>query len=163
MKDRKRTTYLSRVESNYFSRKWYSRSVTLFCNLLFTGQWMRKAQIVRCLVVEISEGGATVRIGKAQIPDHLYLVIGRFDVLVGSIIVHRDPGHLHLCFLKELSPGFVNRLARMTSPFATLESLDPTTISARENVQPMLPSMSPAPYGAQERSIGRNNRHPKRA
>ena len=102
MKDRKRTTYLSRVESNYFSRKWYSRSVTLFCNLLFTGQWMRKAQI----------------------PDHLYLVIGHVDVLVGSIIVHRDPGHLHLCFLKELSPGFVNRLARMTSPFATLESLD---------------------------------------
>ena len=117
MKHTKRTTYLSRVQSEFFSRKWYCRSVTLFCNLLFTGQWMRKAQIVRCLVVEISEGGATVRIGKSQVPDHLYLVIGRFDILVGSIVVQRDPGHLHICFLKELRPDVVNRLARMTSPF----------------------------------------------
>lgn len=92
MKPTKRTTYLSRVESDYFSRKWYRRSVTLFCNLLFTGKWMRKTQITRCIIVEISEGGATVRIGKSEIPDNLYLVLGRFDVVVGSIVVQRDPG-----------------------------------------------------------------------
>lgn len=125
MKATKRTTYLSRVESDYFSRQWSHRSVTLFCNLLFTGKWMRKAQIVRCLVVEISEGGATVRIGKSLIPDHTYLVFGKFDVVVGSIVVQRDPGHLHLCFVKPLRPDFVNRLAHVNSPFATLERLDP--------------------------------------
>lgn len=162
MKSTKRTTYLSRVQSDYFSRKWYRRSVTLFCNLLFTGQWMRKAQIVRCLVVEISEGGATVRIGKSQVPDHLYLVIGSFDVLVGSIVVQRDPGHLHLCFLKELKPDFVNRLARMTSPFATLESLGTRTISGNENVQPMLRPMPSPPYGAQERGLGHTTKLSKR-
>ncbi|MBW0368007.1 hypothetical protein [Ensifer adhaerens] len=128
MKPTKRTTYLSRVESEYFSSKWYRRSVTLFCNLLFTGKWMRKAQIVRCLVVEISEGGATVRIGKSLVPDHAYLVFGRFDVVIGSIVVQRDPGHLHLCFVKQLRPDFVNRLARMSSPFSTLESLNLETI-----------------------------------
>ena len=162
MKHSKRTTYLSRVQSDYFSRKWYCRSVTLFCNLLFTGQWMRKAQIIRCLVVEISEGGATVRIGKSQVPDHVYLVIGSFDVLVGSIVVQRDPGHLHLCFLKELRPDFVNRLARMTSPFATLESLGIRTISAGEKEQPKLRPMPPAPYGAREGRMGQTIRHPKR-
>ena len=120
MKHTKRTTYLSRVQSDYFSRKWYRRDVSLFCNLLFTGQWMRKAQIIRCLVVEISEGGATLRIGKSQTPDHLYLVIGQFDVFVGSIVVQREPGHLQLCFLKELRPDFVNRLARLTSSFVDL-------------------------------------------
>jgi hypothetical protein len=162
VKATKRTTYLSRVESDYFSRKWYCRSVTLFCNLLFTGQWMRKAQIVRCLVIEISEGGATVRVGKSQVPDHLYLVIGSFDVLVGSIVVQRQPGHLHLCFLKQLRPDFVNRLARMTSPFATLESLGATTISAGDNVQPTLRPMPPAPYGARKGRMGQTTRHPKR-
>lgn len=128
VKTTKRTTYLSRVESDYFSRQWCRRSVTLFCNLLFTGKWMRKTQIVRCLVVEISEGEATVRIGKSLIPDHAYLVFGKFDVVVGSIVVQRDPGHLHLCFVKQLRPDFVNRLAHMSSPFATLESLNPRTI-----------------------------------
>lgn len=161
MKHTKRTTYLSRVQSEFFSRKWYCRSVTLFCNLLFTGQWMRKAQIVRCLVVEISEGGATVRIGKSQVPDHLYLVIGRFDILVGSIVVQRDPGHLHICFLKELRPDVVNRLARMTSPFATLESLGRSTISGLENVQPTLPPEPAAPRGADERRMGQANKHLK--
>ncbi|GAA4162807.1 hypothetical protein [Shinella granuli] len=53
---------------------------------------MRKTQIIRCLIIELSEGGATVRIGKSQIPDHLYLVIGSFDVVIGSIVVQRDPG-----------------------------------------------------------------------
>lgn len=158
----KRTTYLSRVQSDYFSRKWYCRSVTLFCNLLFTGQWMRKAQIVRCLVVEISEGGATVRIGKSQIPDHLYLVIGSFDVLIGSIVVRRDAGHLQLCFLKELKPDFVNRLARLRSPFATLESLSRAPISAGEDMQPKLRPMPPAPRGAREADMGQPTRHPKR-
>ncbi|SOC47016.1 hypothetical protein SAMN05892877_12615 [Rhizobium subbaraonis] len=162
MKATKRTTYLNRVESDYFSRKWYSRSVTLFCNLLFTGKWMRQTQIVRCLVVEISEGGATVRIGKSQIPDHAYLVFGRFDVVVGSIVVQRDPGHLHLCFVKELRPDFVNRLARMSSPFSTLESLSRRTISVSENVQPMLRPMPSPPYGAQERGLGHSTKHSKR-
>ncbi len=162
MKHTKRTTYLSRVQSDYCSRKWYCRSVTLFCNLLYTGQWMRRAQIIRCLVVEISEGGATVRIGKAQIPDHLYLVIGRFDVLVGCIVVQRDPGHLQLCFLKELKPDFVNRLSRMTSPFATLESLGRAPISEGEDMQPKLRPMLPAPPGAREERMGHPTRHPKR-
>jgi hypothetical protein len=162
MKPAKRTTYLSRVESDYFSRKWYRRSVTLFCNLLFTGKWMRKAQIIRCLIIEISEGGAAVRIGKSQVPDHLYLVIGSFDVVVGSIVVQRDPGLLHLCFVKQLRPDFVNRLARMNSPFSTLESLIPKTISVSENVQPTLRPMPPAPYGAQERGLGQTSKHSKR-
>lgn len=161
MKHNKRKTYLSRVQSDYFSRKWYCRDVTLFCNLMFTGQWMRKAQIVRCIVVEISEGGATVRIGKTQVPDHLYLVIGRFDILVGSIVVQREPGHLHLCFLKELKPDFVNRLARMTSPFATLESLGRSTISGPENTQPMLRPAPAAPRGADDRRMGQTTRHSK--
>jgi hypothetical protein len=162
VKATKRTTYLSRVQSEYFSRKWYQRSVTLFCNLLFTGKWMRKAQIVRCLIVEISEGGATVRIGKSLIPDHVYLVFGRFDVVVGSIVVQRDPGHLHLCFMKQLRPDFVNRLARMNSPSSALESLSPTTISESEHVQPMLRPMPSPPYGAQERGLGHPTRHSKR-
>lgn len=161
MKSTKRTTYLSRVESEYFSRKWYRRSVTLFCNLLFPGKWMRKAQIIRCLIVEISEGGATVRIGKSQVPDHIYLVFGRFDVVVGSVVIQRDPGLLHLCFVKQLRPDFVNRLARINSPFATLESLGPRTISANENVQPMLPPISSQPAGAQQGGLGRTPRHSK--
>ncbi|GAA4164362.1 hypothetical protein [Shinella granuli] len=162
MKPTKRTTYLSRVESDYFGRKWYRRSVMLFCNLLFPGRWMRKTQIIRCLIIELSEGGATVRIGKSQIPDHLYLVIGSFDVVIGSIVVQRDPGVLHLCFLKELRPAFVNRLARMESPFSTLESLSPTTISASNNVQPALRPVLPAPYDARDGSMGQNTRYPKR-
>lgn len=163
MKHTNRTTYLSRVQSDYCSRKWYCRSVTLFCNLLYTGQWMRGAQIIRCLVVEISEGGATVRIGKAQVPDHLYLVIGRFDVLVGCTVVQRNPGLLQLCFLKELTPDFVNRLSRMTSPFATLESLGRVPISAGQAMQPKLGPMLPAPHGAREARMGRHpTRHPKR-
>jgi hypothetical protein len=158
----KRTTYLSRVESDYFSRKWYRRSVTLFCNLLFAGKWMRKAQVIQCLIVEISEGGATVRIGKSQVPDHLYLIFGRFDVVVGSIVVQRDPGFLHICFVKQLRPDFVNRLARMNSPFSTLESLNPGTISASDNVQPKLRPMPPQPYGAQEGGLGQTNKQSKR-
>jgi hypothetical protein len=158
----KRTTYLSRVQSDYFSRKWYCRSVTLFCNLLFTGQWMRRAQIIRCLVVEISEGGATVRIGRSQIPDHLYLVIGSFDVLIGSIVVRRDAGHLQLCFLKELRPDFVNRLARLTSPFATLESLSRAPISTADETQLKLRPMPPELHSVREGRMGQTTRHPKR-
>lgn len=145
MKDTKRTTYLSRVESDYFSRKWYRRDVSLFCNLLFTGKWMRKAQIMSCLIVEISEGGATLRIGKSQAPDHLYLVIGQFDVVVGSIVIQREPGLLHLCFVKQLRPDFVNRLARLSSAFSTLESHCPMTISSIGYVQPTLRSIPAAP------------------
>jgi hypothetical protein len=161
MKPKKRSTYLSRVESEYFSRKWYRRSVTLFCNLLFTGQWMRDTRILRCLIVEISEGGATVRIGNSQVPDHLYLVLGRFDVVVGSIVVQRDPGYLHLCFVRELKPAFVNRLARMTSPFATLESLTPKTILESANVQPAGRPAPPAPYNAPEGSRGQTSKYSK--
>ncbi|CAN7500147.1 hypothetical protein [Neorhizobium sp. LjRoot104] len=161
MKPAKRTTYLSRVESEYFSRNWYRRSVTLFCNLLFTGKWMRKAQIVRCLIVEISEGGATVRIEKSQVPDHLYLVFGRFDLVIGSIVVQRDPGFLHLCFVKQLRPEFVNRLARKSSPFSTLESHSPATISTSENVQPTL-RPPPPPYGAREGGLGQTTKLSKR-
>jgi hypothetical protein len=160
VKPTKRTTYLSRVESDYFSRKWYRRGVTLFCNLLFTGKWMRKAQIIRCLLLEISEGGATVRTGRSQVPDHIYLVFGRFDVVVGSVVIQRDPGLLHLCFVKQLRPDFVNRLARLSSPFSTLESLSPMTISAGENVQPTLRPMPAAP-SAQLVRPGRTLKHPK--
>jgi hypothetical protein len=162
VKSTKRTTYLSRVESDYFSRKWYRRSVTLFCNLLFTGKWMRKAQIIRCLIIELSEGGAAVRIGKSQVPDHLYLVIGSFDVVVGSIVVQRDPGLLHLCFVRQLKPEFVNRLARMSSPFSTLESLTPKTISVSETVQPTQRPMPSPPDGAQQGGLGRTTEHSKR-
>ncbi|KSV66167.1 hypothetical protein N185_32910 [Sinorhizobium sp. GW3] len=123
---------------------------------------MRKMQIVRCLVVEISEGGATVRIGKSLIPDHVYVVFGKFDVVVGSIVVHRDPGILHLCFVKQLRPDFVNRLARMSSPFSTLESLSPRTISVSENVQPLLRPMPSPLYGAKEKGLGHPTKHSKR-
>lgn len=157
MKSTKRTTYLSRVESDHFSRKWYCRSVTLFCNLLFTGQGMRKMQVMRCLVFELSEGGAAVRIGKAQLPDNLYLVIGKSDVVIGSVVVQREPGILHLCFVKQLKPAFVNRLARMTSPFATLESLGPNTISGGENAPPITRPPAPARGGALEDSAGQTN------
>jgi hypothetical protein len=78
-----------------------------------------------CLVLEISESGVTGRAEMSQVPDHLYLILSRFDVVVGSIVVQRDRGLLHLCFVKKLKPDSVNRLARMTSPFFTLESLDP--------------------------------------
>jgi hypothetical protein len=160
VKPTKRTTYLNRVESDYFSRKWYRRNVTLFCNLLFTGQWMRKMQVVRCLVLEISEGGAAVRIGRSQVPDHLYLVFGRFDVVIGGIVVQRDPGLLHLCFVKQLRPDFVNRLARLSSPFSTLESLGPATISSSENMPPKL-RPPPPPQGTQENGLGRTTKQPK--
>jgi hypothetical protein len=157
-----KTTYLSRVQSDYFSRKWCCRSVTLFCNLLFTRQWMRKAQIVRCMVVEMSEGGATVRIGKSQVPNHVYLVIGKFDVLIRSIVVERNSGHRQLCFLKELQPDFVNRLARLTSPFSTLESLAASPISATEEKQAKLRPMPADPRNVRERRTGKTTRHPKK-
>ncbi|MBB5662718.1 hypothetical protein GGI64_000160 [Rhizobium leguminosarum] len=95
-------------------------------------------------------------------PDHLYLVLGRFDMVVGSIVVQREPGLLHLCFVKPLSPDVVNRLARMSYPFSTLESLSPRTISARESVQPTLRPMPPPPHGAQEGGLGQNTKHSKR-
>ncbi|MGZ2381577.1 hypothetical protein HB775_02520 [Rhizobium leguminosarum bv. trifolii] len=135
MKPPKKTTYLTRVESDFYSRKCYRRNISLFCTLLFTGKWMRGARVVRCLVTEISEGGATVLAEKAQVPDHLYLVFGRFDVVVGSIVVERDRGVLQLSFVRQLKPDFVNRLARMASPFSSLESLNPKTISDGENVK----------------------------
>lgn len=113
----KRSTYLSRVESSYFSRKWYRREVRLFCSLLFTARWMRQAQIQRCLMTDISEGGASLRVGKSQVPDHVYLVLGSFDYVIGSVVVDRQGGTLHVCFVKELTPYFVNRLSRMRSPF----------------------------------------------
>ena len=162
MKSTKRSTYLNRVESHYFSRKWYRRSVELFCNLLFTAEGLRKAQIVRCLILEISEGGATVRIGKSEVPDQIYLVFGRFDVAVGSVVVQRDPGLLHLCFVKELKPDFVNRLARMTSPFATLESLGPRTILASENMQPPLHPTLSSPDGVQQGGLDRTTKYSKK-
>lgn len=162
MKSNIRKTYLSRVQSDYFTRKWYRRSVTLFCTLLFAAKWMRKAQTIRCLVLEISEGGATVRIGKAEIPNFVYLVFGRFDVVVGSIVVQRDPGHLHLCFLKQLRPDFVNRLSRVTSPFATLESLDPITISGGENTQRALRPKPPSSYGDRSGGLGQPTKHSRK-
>jgi hypothetical protein len=161
MKPTKRTNYLNRIGSDQLTPKFYSRAVTLFCTLLFTGQWMRKTQNMRCLVFEISEGGASVRVGKAQVPDHLYFVIGKFDVVVGSIVIEREPGILHLRFVKQLKPDFVNQLARMTSPFATLESLSPRTISASENVQPTLRPMPSPPDGAQQGGLVRTTEHSK--
>ena len=160
MKSTKRTTYLTRVESDFYSRKWYRRSVMLFCNLLFTGKWMRGARTIRCLILEISEGGATIRAEKSQVPDHLYLIFGRFDVVVGSIVVQRDRGLLHLCFVKQLRPDFVNRLARMTSPFSTLESLNPKAISGGENLRTAPPMLS-APNGAQQGSTDQTSKHSK--
>lgn len=124
----KRSTYLSRVESSYFSRKWYRREVRLFCSLLFTTKWMRQAQIQRCLMTDISEGGASLRIGKSKVPDHIYLVLGSFDYVIGGVVVDRQGGTLHVSFVKELTPSFVNRLSRLRSPFATLESLTSKSI-----------------------------------
>ena len=147
MKSGKRSTYLSRVESNYFSRKWYRREVTLFCNLLFTAQWMRKAQLHRCLITEISEGGASLRIGKAVVPDHVYLVLGQFDFLIGSVVVGRDSGNVHLCFVKEQTPGFINRMSRLSSPFATLESLTGKTIFPNKQHAQLKPEMPPFSRG----------------
>lgn len=162
MQSPKRTTYLNRVESEYSARQWYRRDVTLLCNLLFTGKWMRKSRVIRCLVVDISEGGATVRIGKSQVPDHVYLVFGRFDVVVGSMVVERTPGAVHLCFVKQLSPRFVNRLARMTSPFSTLESLSPMTISASENPASTLNPSPPPPDDGRKAGMGQPSDSSKR-
>jgi hypothetical protein len=114
----------------------------LVCNLLFTGKWMRGARTIRCVVIEISEGGATVRAETSQVPDNLYLIFGRFDVVVGSIVVQRDRGLLHLCFVKQLKPDFVNQLARLTSPFSTLESLNPKAVSGGENLRTVSDAMS---------------------
>lgn len=158
MKSAKKTTYLSRVESGYFSQKWYRRSVSIFGNLLFTGKWMRKAQIIRCLIVEISEGGAVVRVGKSVVPDHAYLVLGRFDVVIGSVVVRREPGAVHLCFVKQLPTDLINRLARLSSPFSTLESLSPMTISEHVNAKPRL-SRTPAPPDRQTAKSRHASKH----
>lgn len=162
VKSAKRTTYLSRVESDSFSKKWHNRRVTLFCNLLFSGKGIRKPRIMRCFITEISEGGAVARIEKTQIPDHLYLVIGSFDVLIGCSVVRRDPGIVHLRFLKELKSNFVDRLALMDSAYATLESLSPGTISAAEYEQPKLRPLPPAPNDVREGSLGHDTRYPKK-
>lgn len=138
MKPRKRSTYLSRVQSNYYSRKWYRREVRLVCNLLFTTKGIRKPQLHRCLITEISEGGALLQVGKLAVPDHLYLVLGKFDFFIGSVVIERNRGSLHLCFVKELAPLFVNRLSRLTSPFATLESMRSKTMSAPKPPQERL-------------------------
>lgn len=158
----KRTTYLSRVESDYFSRKWHNRRVTLFCNMLFTGKGIRKPRIMRCFITEISEGGAIARVEKTQIPDHLYLVIGSFDVLIGCSVVRRDPGIVHLCFLKEMKSDFVDRLALMDSAYSTLESLSPRTISAGEYEQPRLRPVPPASNDVREGSLGHDPKYPRR-
>ncbi|MCM2500758.1 hypothetical protein, partial [Neorhizobium galegae] len=55
----------------------------------------------------------------------------------------------HLCFVKPLKPEFVNRLARMTSPYSTLERLDPGAISADENLRPTARPMPSAPNAQQ--------------
>ncbi|CAN7753525.1 hypothetical protein [Rhizobium sp. LjRoot258] len=68
-------------------------------------------------MTDISEGGASLRVGKSQVPDHVYLVLGSFDYVIGSVVVDRQGGTLHVCFVKELTPYFVNRLSRMRSPF----------------------------------------------
>jgi hypothetical protein len=162
VKNKKKSTYLSRVESEYFSRNWYRRSIKLLCHVLFTSKKLRKAQFVRCLVVEISEGDATVRIGASQVPDELYLVIGKFEVVVGCIVVQRDLGLLHLRFVKLLKPDLVDRLSRMNPPHSTLESLRPGPISVSENVRPMPHPMPSLPLGAQERGMDQSTKQSKK-
>ncbi|TYR30632.1 hypothetical protein FY036_18145 [Mesorhizobium microcysteis] len=162
MTTKKKSTYLSRVESDYFSRNWYRRGARLLCHLLFTSKKLRKAQFARCLVVEISEGDATVRIGATQIPDELYLVIGKFEVVVGCIVVRRDLGLLHLRFVKLLKPELVDRLSRMKPRLPTLESPKPEPISASEGAQPMRRPMPSLPHGAQERGMDQFTEHSKK-
>lgn len=129
----KRGTYLSRVESSYFSRKWYRREVCLLCNVLFTAKWVRNVKIHRCLMTDLSEGGASLRVGKVNLPDHIYVVLGKFDYVIGGVVVERGAGVIHVCFVKEQTPSFVNRLSRLNSPFATLESLTGKTIFRPES------------------------------
>lgn len=158
MNNKKKSTYLSRVESDYFSRNWVRRRLRLFCHALFTSNKLRKTKFAPCLVVEISEGDATVRIGSPDVRDELYLVIGKFEVVIGCIVVKRDLGLLHLRFVKLLKPDLVDRLSRMNPPPSTLETQKPSPISAGKNAQPRPRAIPSSPHDAQVRGLDQSTR-----
>lgn len=116
------SNYLSRIRQ-YDRRNWPRREVELLCRVVFTRKYIRRHQVRMCLTVDISEGGARIRVREDDMPDEFYLSVGAHELIIPCVVAARVNGGLGLAFMRELPTPLVDSLSRITQPYMTAEEL----------------------------------------
>lgn len=120
----KSKNYLHNVASDIDRRQWYRRPADLLVRAAYLTRGLRQVATRTCHIVDISEGGAAVEVAsEPALPTHFYIVFGDWEYLVGSVVVQRRPGVLHVQFPRGMPTKLVNRLARISDPMRTLTAM----------------------------------------
>lgn len=78
---------------------------------------------LRAVVVDISQGGAKIRIVSNDIPEYFYLVIGMFEYAIGCVVQRKEGSEYAVEFIKEQPLKLVEAFALLSFPMAPLFSL----------------------------------------
>lgn len=121
------TNYLSRIaRAGVNQRKWVRRDCNIITGLMYTRNGLRDLQLGQATVLNISEGGAFVRIVSSIVPPHFYLYLGEFQYLIGCSVASSNEAGLGVKFIRELDTGFVDVVGRITDPFEFIGKIRPS-------------------------------------
>jgi hypothetical protein len=78
---------------------------------------------LRAVVVDISRGGARLRVAAKEVPDHFYIVLGQFEYAIGCVKVRTVVDEISVEFIKEQPLRLIEAFALLSFPMAPYLSL----------------------------------------
>ncbi|TPW27138.1 hypothetical protein FJU11_12395 [Pararhizobium mangrovi] len=118
----KHPNYLTRLADE--RRQWPRRQTNFAVRIVFTSQGVKKMKAVRASVVNLSEGGAAIISNDLPaIPQHFYIALGKFEVLIpcASLGIRYDV--MRLRFVKDQPTVLIDALSAVRFPMALLDPL----------------------------------------
>ncbi|MCV3737385.1 hypothetical protein OCK02_14310 [Rhizobium sp. TRM96647] len=100
------------------------RKVNLVARALFPAPGLKSLHSIQVRIVRISESGALLESRAIDyLPDHFYLCFGAREILITCARKSLVKGSAAVSFARNEKPAFIDALARITFPLATLKKL----------------------------------------
>lgn len=119
-----RGNYLSRLRPLTERRRFERRKCHFMARAFFTANGFHGIKEFIVTASDISEGGVRLETEHAaDIPKHFYLYVGQYQLGIGCVVVWRGQEQLRCEFIKEEMSHYIDFLATIDDPEATLVEL----------------------------------------
>ena len=115
--------YLWKAASEMERRSHKRFKCNALVHLVYRPVAQRTSQVIRAVIVDISQGGCRLRVAIPELPDFFYLVIGKFEYAIGCAALRREGEEYAVEFIKEQPQRLVEAFAMLSLPMAPLFSL----------------------------------------
>ena len=117
------SNYLWKAASANEDRKHHRFKCNAVVRVVFKRSVAHPIVSLRAVIVNISQGGARLRIPTKDVPDYFYLVVGQFEYGIGCVMVRMEGGEFAVEFIKEQPRRIVEAFALLSFPMAPYFSL----------------------------------------